>query len=119
ESRPVDGWPTDRPMDVDDYLPLTAAPAADQRAIAERFLQVNTNCLPTSDDPVISDDFHWMPGPSVVNATADQIETAQQISAALPLQDYRDYFIVRPPSLGTPVPGESTSTMNGSGILLP
>jgi hypothetical protein len=119
ESRPVDGWPTDRPMDVDDYLPLTAAPAADQRAIAERFLQMNTNCLPTSDDPVISEDFHWMPGPSVASATADQVETAQKISAALPMQDYRDYFIIQPPSLGTPVPGESTSTMNGSGVLLP
>jgi hypothetical protein len=119
ESRPVDGWPTDRHMDVDDYLPMTNAPAADQRAIAERYLQVNTNCLPTSDDPVTSDDFHWMPGPSVATATAEQVETAQQISAALPMQDYRDYFILQPPSLGTPVPGESTSTMNGSGILLP
>jgi hypothetical protein len=117
ESPPLDGWPTDRPMPVDDYLPLTGAQAADQRAIAERFLRISVGCLPTSDDPVVSDDFHWMPGPSVVNATADQIESAQQISAALPMQDYRDYYVIRPPSLGTPAAGESP--LNGTGVLLP
>jgi len=92
----VANWATDRPKEVESYLPFGPVAVEDQQAVADRMWSIAANCAPTADDPVTSHDFGWMPGRgSGVTPTAEQMVRAQEISAALPMQDYASYFIVR------------------------
>jgi hypothetical protein len=109
---------TNRPKPVDNYLPFGNAVPAEQQAVASRWLMLAGDCAPTSTDPLISDDFGWMPG---INGgavpTDDQIAIAQEIAAALPDQDYRDYYIVREtPAEATPT---ASTTPTDRAVLLP
>lgn len=96
-------WATDRPSAVENYLPFAPAPAAIGQALADRWWYLNADCAPTTDDPLITDDFGWMPTSPIGIPTADQIAIAQEISAALPMQDYRSYYVNwEPASTATP-----------------
>jgi hypothetical protein len=87
---------TDRPKPVENYLPFGPVLAKDQQAVADRMWSITANCAPTANDPMISDDFGWMPGVGGgAIPTDEQLARAREISASLPMQDYASYFIVR------------------------